>query len=165
MEGSNPSRRRLPAAVALVTAGLGLMAFSPAAFAGTLSRNGTGVTYDAGAEKNFVTVSQLTGGALKTVTVSDPRGVTPGAGCTEINDLVARCDLPSLSAINVDLGGGDDSVQSPSVTAPMNLYGDGGDDSLSGGAGGDTIDGGAGDDTLHGNDGNDGNDTVYGRSG
>ena len=75
MMGTIPYARRL----AIAGAGLGLLAFSPAALAGNLSRNGDVVSYDAGGENNDVTVSQ----SGTTVTVSELRGVTPKDGCTQ----------------------------------------------------------------------------------
>jgi Ca2+-binding RTX toxin-like protein len=155
MKGRIPYARRL----AIAGAGLGLLAFSPAAFAGNLSRSGSVVSYDAGGENNSVTISQ----SATSVTVSDPRGVTPKTGCTQgANDNTAFCNLSSLSRIDIDVSGGNDFVQAPGVTARMNIWGQGGDDSLNGGSGFDMIDGGIGDDVVHGNGGD---DTIYGRAG
>ncbi|HEY6890056.1 MAG TPA: Ig-like domain-containing protein [Solirubrobacter sp.] len=73
-------------------------------------------------------------------------------GCTgpERVDGPQRFTCPSVAAITVDAGGGDDEVSTSALAVPITSAGGAGDDSLAGGAGSDALDGGPGNDVLAG---------------
>jgi Ca2+-binding RTX toxin-like protein len=154
---------RMAAALAVTLAGLGMTASG--AFAGTVSLSGGTVTYSAKAgETNKVTLTQ----SGDKITVKDSAGVTAGAGCT---GSPVFCQAGNLKSVVVKLGNKDDTLDASSVTVPMTIDGDSGDDVITAGAGNDTIHGNTGDDELHGFNGNDhifgdpGDDHLFGQNG
>ncbi|QEC49338.1 calcium-binding protein [Baekduia soli] len=145
------------------------------------------VTGGPGPDRVIVTVDR-TGAPAFTVTDGFD-AVLPGAGCSAAG-LAASCPLAGLTALQVRLGDGDDSLvtqsplpvdaageggddallaqepQAPDAPAPATLDGGEGDDRLSGSRAGDVLRGGPGDDVFDGNAGDDlldlgpGSDTV-----
>jgi Ca2+-binding RTX toxin-like protein len=79
--------------------------------------------------------------------------------------------LSDFKSIEVDAGGGNDTVIIGKLNIPCLLLGGNGDDTLAGGSDADTLSGGAGDDVLNGNAGNDsliggaGDDSLSGGTG
>ena len=95
--------------------------------------------------------------------------LTPGAGCAATTSGALGCG-PPISAIEVDLGDGDDAL-TVFAGLPVRAAGGDGDDVLNSGAAGDLLDGGPGDDQLDGGEGDDrdvggdGDDLVTGGPG
>lgn len=116
-------------------------------------------------------------------TVTDPAGVSAGAGCAPVNGTTASCaeisgGFPVIYGVALEGGGGDDkltvssagpaagSPDSPFGNSVSGIFGDAGNDTLTGspktdgiygGDGNDLMDGGLGADAM---DGKRGNDTV-----
>ena len=107
-------------------------------------------------EANAVTVSSVTtpAGPGQTVIHDGGAPITPGAGCTRIDDHTVACSPHAVSVLAGDM---DDSV-----TGGNTLRGGPGDDRLTGGASHQVLDGDEGNDTLSGGDGD---DTLLGGSG
>ena len=106
--------RRTAAALALTIAGLGVTAAG--ASAGTLSASGGAVTFKAkGGEANRVTITQNG----NSITVKDGGAkVIAGAGCT---GTTVHCDLSHLTAVVVDLGNKNDTLDASGVAVKMTL--------------------------------------------
>jgi Putative metal-binding motif/RTX calcium-binding nonapeptide repeat (4 copies) len=112
---------------------------------------------DAGADqinlKQEATSVKLTGTTLTIV----------GATCTGANPVT--CTKPA--SVSADLGGGNDKFTTDSVSIPLALAGNDGNDELNGGGGNDVLAGGAGNDKLTGNGGideyfgGDGDDQIF----
>ncbi len=146
------SRLGIALAAALL---LTLLAATPAMGANVLM-DGTTLRYNAApGEANTLTITQS--GAE--FAVSDGVPVTPGAGCASVDATSATCSGATLIRVNV--GDLDDTVTIDAPT-PSEIFGQTGNDILTGGAGNDTIDGKEGDDTLTGGDGT---DSVFGKDG
>jgi hypothetical protein len=93
---------------------------------------------------------KLTQGATN-ITLSGPLTVV-GTTCTAGNPVI--CTKPA--SVSADLGGGGDTFNiDNSVSIPLALAGNDGNDTLNGGGGNDVLAGGAGNDTLTGNGGTD----------
>ena len=86
------------------------------------------------------------------VTVRDAAArLVAGRGCARRSAARVVCELGSLRAITVALGGGEDTATAFADAGPCDcvvLRGGGGDDTLNGAAGSDKLDGGAGADEL-----------------
>jgi Ca2+-binding RTX toxin-like protein len=109
---------------------------------------------------NGITVSVGTQGPYgypTALVLTDSRNpVTPGSGCTRVNDNTVRCEVTPGSFVfqRIQLGDGNDSFTSP-VASPLIAL-------VDAGAGADTVSGGTGDDDFSGGVGN---DTLLGRAG
>lgn len=120
------------------------------ALAVTVTRSGPTVTVTGGAEASVIVPAD--DGTY--VLIEDGAGATAGAGCSAVSATVVRCAKAGVSAISMNLGGGDDhlasigAVLSQRLTLPITVHGGDGDDSLAGGHGNDTLMGDAGDDVL-----------------
>jgi Ca2+-binding RTX toxin-like protein len=119
----------------------------------TVNANGGG----AGSE------SIMTGGGDDAITVFSPTGnIDGGAGDDHIH--------ASGGLFTIHGSAGNDVIVAPAATSAM-IFGDDGNDSLTGGPGDDSLFGGAGKDTLRGGPGNDlldgngGNDRIFGNDG
>ena len=144
------------AAIALLALGAG-----PAA-AGTVSAQGSGgtpghivVTFQADpGEANRVTYSDDDGG----IVVADSGApLAAGAGCDQLDSSRARGARGEIAAAVVQLGDRDDAVAIGVADARFfaQLFGDAGDDSLTGGAGADNFNLEPGDDVVVGGGGHD----------
>ena len=116
------------------------------------------ITGDAAADR--ITVA---GAGTLFVITREGGGLTAGAGCTAAGDALTCPRQPSVS---VNLGDGNDRMDTDNVSEPIAAFGGAGDDTLIGGSGGGVLVGGPGNDTLHGASGyddyfgQDGNDTI-----
>lgn len=97
---------------------------------------------------------------------------TSGANLVvNIDNWVYQYALSAVKSIEVHGYAGADIITLGTGVIGSTLYGEGGNDSITGGSGSDTIIGGGGNDTLHGNAGADsinggaGNDLIYGDGG
>jgi Ca2+-binding RTX toxin-like protein len=80
----------------------------------------------------------------------------PGNGAVRLNgDTDADVDLTGVENRYVYGGGGNDTIGASSTTGSVYLYGEGGDDQLTGGGADDTLEGGIGADVLQGGSGSD----------
>ena len=139
----------------VVLALVALFGLPTAAFAApttvTLVGNPGTVTITGDGSNNAVTVSSS---ATHVNVVDTAEGVTPGAGCAvnPVNPDGVRCAIPTngVTVVNVNLGLGNDTLQSSGTDEPMVINGGDGNDVLNGGQQNDTINGDAGDDTLDG---------------
>jgi Ca2+-binding RTX toxin-like protein len=165
--------------VPLLAAAVCALALLPAAAsAGTVTKSGDTITYQAAAgEDNSLQVTQAGG----TITFNE-NGTVPvvdGGGCPLVAGN-AVCPEGGVARLVVNLGDLDDFVVLTTSALPLtatggpgrdDLNGDSGADTLRGEGGNDSLDGRAGADTLEGGDGNDGadggdgNDTVSGGPG
>jgi len=169
------------------TAGLGLglaaLATAAPAYAGTLERSGTSLTYQAArGEANLLQVRFFDG----TVSISDGYDIAPGAGCaTDPVDATTGCPTAGVTKLILRLGDLDDEMKSVTpflrvdLPASVKLQVDGGtgkdtligtkrNDVLTGGPGADDVFGSGGKDKLTGGSGNDtldGFGTLYGGTG
>jgi Ca2+-binding RTX toxin-like protein len=147
------------APVTALAALLCLLVLAPAAVAGTLSKVGTTYVYAApGAEVNDLSVVD-TGANLSfdEALAGVPVTLAPSAsGCSGGGTAAAVCPDAGITAVVVDLTGGDDTLTpDSSVTIPVQADGGLGDDTLRGGGAADELDGGAGRDLLAGGNGAD----------
>jgi len=156
------------------TVGLGLglaaLAIATPADAGTLTRSGQSLIYQAASgEKNLLQVRFFSG----TVSISDRHDVEPGAGCaTNSVDATTGCPTTGVTKLSVRLGDLNDELKSVGpalqvdLPAAMTLQVDGGtgkdsligtprNDELTGGSGADKVYGSGGKDKLKGGSGND----------
>ena len=152
-----------------------------------MSRSGDVLAYAAGpGEANHPSITYRAGDAVYEVNEYGGR-FTAGSGCKAFRPDYATCDAAGITALDVDLGDGDDLFSvADGFPVPVSLHGGDGKDSLAaagtidGGPGNDSIstpdgggtaDGGAGDDRLTGHEGPDtltggeGNDTLSGYGG
>ena len=142
----------------LVAVALGILLSAPAQAATVSMAQPFGLqtlTYRAGpGEVNRLTV----GPAGAAVLVSDPVGISPGAGCSRpiaADPTRALCPLPRFLTgvpLTATLGDGDDVVTAelPSVVDTAEIAGNEGNDLIRGSAGEDRLDGGPGRDELFG---------------
>ncbi|MGZ4246969.1 MAG: beta strand repeat-containing protein [Solirubrobacteraceae bacterium] len=94
-----------------------------------------------------------------------PDGTSLAVDVGEDGTVDFRFDAGTFNAINVQAGGGDDTVDASNGIAgfgPLTIDGGPGNDTLRGGDGDDTLLGGAGNDTI---DGNRGSDVAFGGGG
>ena len=114
-------------------------------------------------------VLQITGDGASDKLALLPDGSSLALDVGEDGTIDFRFDGSTFHAINVQAGGGDDTVDGSNGIAgfgPLTINGGPGNDTLRGGDGDDTLLGGAGNDTIDGNRGNDvaiggaGNDTF-----
>jgi hypothetical protein len=140
---------------------LTLLAATPAFGAG-VSVTGSTLAYQA-APGQANTVSVVLNADAYTVTdapgISIPDGDGDG-GCS-VSGNSATCPAAGITLIRVNVGDLDDTVTIDAPT-PSEIFGQTGNDILTGGAGNDTIDGKEGDDTLTGGDGT---DSLFGKAG
>lgn len=130
--------------------------------------SGGTLSYVGGSEANGVTIT-LSGSDF---VITDSGATINDAGGCPASGNQAVCPSGGVTAISVNVSGGDNTVAVDSaITIPARLDGGDGIDSLSGGSGDDVLVGLAGDDTLIGGAGNDtlnggaGNDGLQGNEG
>jgi serralysin len=104
-------------------------------------------------------VDQLIGGNGDDTLYADVSSVISGGAGHDVlymvNDLPANIDLAAASIEYVRAGFGDDVLNAAAATVTTEMYGGGGNDTLTGGSVTDWLWGQSGNDTLVGNDGND----------
>ncbi|WP_305785874.1 calcium-binding protein [Symbioplanes lichenis] len=160
-------------ALVLASAGAGAVLAGPAeaapatGVAGAYESNGI-FWYRATLAKAHKVVITRSG---NTITFDDVTPIKAGQNCKAVkgDKTRVRCTLTKVSWVSVSLGNKNDTlVNKTAVTS--GVYGQAGNDTLTGGSGGDTFYGGAGNDTLAGGTGGDhlygeaGNDTLRGGS-
>jgi Ca2+-binding RTX toxin-like protein len=150
---------------------LGVAAFPGSALAGTAYVDGDTVVYHGYAgENNHVEVGQREGDLKVDVEIFDSAKITPGAGCSRVNDFAVECGVSRLTghhpAIAVDLGNLNDRLEPafirPVHDIPLEAQGGPGNDTLLGGDESDDFDGGDGEDTISGGVGPDVLSGYYG---
>jgi Ca2+-binding RTX toxin-like protein len=182
-KGSFPNGTRAIRAAALAAGILGSLAGAPAALGSyayeyTLSDGSKELTYyaeffgsDFGQDNSLGISGSYTGGY--TISESTPGMYLGfGTGCQRgtLGNNQAVCG-GGVSVANMFLGDGNDQVAAPISGTRAFLYGETGNDTLTGGPSSDWLRGGSGDDVLNGNDGNDnlspegGNDKLVGGPG
>ena len=189
---ARPARRSiaamLPRLPALLTSVALLGALPAAAQAATISAEGGTLVYRSSSATSMYVGDSYPEGRVR---FNDSNGITSiPASCTQPQADTVDCDVPA--GIRIEMSAGNDSfgfMDGYSLALPVEVYGNGGDDTLygdadvanrevlDGGDGKDKIDGfggddevrgGAGDDNLEGNGGadkvlgGDGNDTLAG---
>ena len=152
-----------------------LVMLAPAsAQAATLTLDNGTLTYTASAGRvNSVTVGAALGAVTVVVGDNDLLSPHPGACAPVIGvpgDSGFSC--PNVARVVVNAGDLNDSISATdSVTVPVTLNGEAGDDDLAGGSAGDILTGGEGQDRLTGGDGDDaldggaGDDVLEGEGG
>jgi hypothetical protein len=130
-------------------------------------------------------VLQITGDGASDKLALVPDGTALAVDVGEDGTIDFRFDAGTFSSINIQAGGGDDTVDASNGIVgfgPLTIDGGSGNDTIRGGDGADTLFGGNGNDTIDGNRGNDvafggagsdtfvwdpgdGNDTLEGQSG
>ncbi len=99
---------------------------------------------EGGIDSDTIDLSGSSGSVTVSYTGDEAGSVTDGS------------DTLTFSQIeNIFLTAFDDSLDGSADSLGMNIFADGGDDTISGGSGGDTIEGGTGDDAISGGAGND----------
>src|SRR3954454_19430942 len=154
-----------------VTTLVALLVFAAAADA----RASTATTADgnlrytaAAGEGNNVTFERVSGDTFRVTDVGAT--ITAGTGCTQDSPNVVTCTTTRGRPIIAALGDQNDTARSR-TSRTVQLFGEDGNDRLTGASGRDTIDGGNGDDTLIGGSSRDtlrggaGNDQLFGNSG
>ena len=151
--------------LAALVAVLCLLASASPASAGLLSKVGSTYVYtDSGSEVNELSVTD-TGANLEfdEALAGVPIVVSGSSGCSGGGVAAASCPDAGITAVVVDVQGGDDKLTvGGSVTIPVQADGGVGDDELRGGAGDDALDGDAGRDLVVGDNGQ---DVVHGGEG
>jgi hypothetical protein len=129
--------------VPLLAAGLAmpLVSATPAAAAstGTVTRSGGTVTFVplAGAANR---VTFYVAGDLTHLRVSDPTGITAGAGCTQTSATTATCGtIAAVTGIHADGGDGNDRLSAEHLNIPVVFDGGPGQDILVGGTADDRL--------------------------
>ncbi len=174
-----PARRRRALAVPgasrrfLTTVGLVPAVLMAAALAGCAPTPGgtasvtsgsftSGLSFDAvGGRNNSITVAlgaQGAWGRPSALLLTDARNpITPGPGCTRVDDNTVRCSTDGTTSIGfvqqvIRLGDGNDSYASSATLDGTTIHAGAGDDTVNGSATLDstTIHAGAGDDTVNG---------------
>ena len=110
-------------------------------------------------------VLQITGDGASDKLALVPNGTALAVDVGEDGTIDFSFDSSTFSSINVQAGGGDDTVDASNGIAgfgPLTINGGPGNDTIRGGDGDDTLLGGAGNDTI---DGNRGSDVVIGGGG
>jgi Ca2+-binding RTX toxin-like protein len=141
----------LAARKALPLALLMLCAWAPSAFAGTVSLDGSTLTYSAApGEANRVTVTT----GFSAISVSETGGlpVTPGAGCSAVTASSASCQLFGVTSISISTDDGNDTAR-VNGWIPATFSDGSGNDTMTGGSAGDTFISGSGADILRGSGG------------
>src|SRR3954447_6518322 len=137
-----------PGRIALLPAVLALLALASPAWAGTVSSDGSTLTYTAApGEANRVTLSA----SFSTVTVSESGSVpvTAGAGCTSTGASSATCPALGITAISVWTGDSNDTARVNGYV-PATFHDGAGNDTIYGGSAGDTFVSEGGGDSLRG---------------
>jgi len=171
----SPTTRRLVGTMAigpvvLVAGTLAGCTPSPGGTASVTSESGLPwMRFDAGSGRNnSITVSQLGGGwGFSSLQLTDSGSpVTPGSGCTRVNDNTVQCSIVYGQVIH--LGDGNDTFASSAALGETLVDAGAGDDVVTGGPSRNEIDAGDGNDTVNGGasgneiDAGTGNDTVIG---
>jgi Ca2+-binding RTX toxin-like protein len=144
-------------AAALVLLGL-LAVRVPAAAAGTVSVNGSMLTYVAApGDFNILQLSADTKGDL-VVTEFGPAALDVGPGCSgggPSGNVAATCAGAGVTGASFSLGDLDDQFDASQSPIPVTVDGGDGDDSITGSPGNDALEGGPGTDTIDGGGGAD----------
>lgn len=122
---------------------------APATGTSRVAVDNSTITYKAGSgQTNNVSISL----SASTYTISDSgTTIAVGSGCTSVSAGQATCPSTGVTKFNIRSGDGNDTVAlAASVTADATIYGEDGNDVLTGGAGNDTLSGGSGADTIDG---------------
>ena len=141
--------RRLSIAIALT-------ALAPAtAHAASVDLAGGSLRYLANpGETNTVAIASASG--TFTITDASALSLSAGPGCTALlNPTRVTCPTSGVSAVTLDTGDGNDTVNLAGLTLPATIIDGPGDDTVTGGSGNDTFVGSSGNDTLSGGPGND----------
>ena len=139
-----------------------------AAAQSTASVSGGVLTFTAGAgQKNNVTATRFTDtDSIAKYRITDPYStsttaqqsgsrITPGAGCTRINDIAVKCPVAGITRIVLNGGDQNDSLNASTIAIPVTLAGSTGLDTLTGGTAGDSLIGGTSADAFTAGTGND----------
>jgi Ca2+-binding RTX toxin-like protein len=151
-------------AIVTGTATADTIEFSPLTSAGQHTVRVNGVNFPV---PDTVTIFNVSGKALTDTfifhgfTLDDTINVTPTVVTASNSGYNTTFNLDTIELVTAEGGDGND-VLSASGTLPVSLFGNSGDDILTGGAGHDTLSGGDGVDFL---DGGNGNDRYFGGSG
>jgi Ca2+-binding RTX toxin-like protein len=155
---------RLAAVAGLVVAqGIVLVGTAHAEASSVRVERGQLIFQAAPGQTNRLTISD-TG---RDLVLTDVVPLTPGVGCGRVTTTQVVCPSASVTSMTVYLGDGDDTAIN-SARIPNAVFGDDGDDTLTGGSGADYLYGDDGGDALYGGDGNDhlngglGNDGLHG---
>ena len=165
--------------VCLATVFAALLVAAPGAHAAAVifNQHDIGIGENVANEANDLTVSYTNAHNVRIHEDGAATVAQPGAPCTKVDTKTIDCPGDVTSAL-VNLAGGNDAI-AWTVEVPVVLFGDLGNDILSGGPFDDTIIGGLGNDSVSGNGGNDhltdgnstslngadGNDALFGGSG
>jgi Ca2+-binding RTX toxin-like protein len=153
--------------IVCVGVGLGLVTAGQASAAGAAIVGPELLVGDEDGQASRIRIVQ--GGA--TYTITDPNGVTPGAGCSgsgttmtctgnvdqvvvNVGSLADHVQLDTSTGVFVNAGTGNDVLRQ-SGTGAVSFDGGPGNERLNGGSGDDLIRGGGGSDRLKGRDGED----------
>jgi hypothetical protein len=149
----------------LIAAALVLLS-ATAAHASTATTSDGNLRYTAFAgEANNVTFSRVTGNTFRVTELAAV--IQAGGGCTQESPNVVTCTTGNGRPVIARLGDLDDIGRS-TTSRSTQIFGEGGNDTLTGASGRDTLSGGDGNDTLNGGSGGDtlngdgGNDTLNG---
>ncbi len=132
---------------ALLGAALVLLACAFPAVAtasGTASVSGATLTYNGGAETNFISFTVPAAGTIRVTEGNSGTTVTAGTGCSTVTSLIVDCNSAGVTLIVANGGDGNDGLENLTTTT-AHLNGDNDwDDLLSTSPTNDTLDGGAG---------------------
>jgi hypothetical protein len=152
----------------VITAALTLLV-APAAHAATATTADGNLRYSAVAgEVNNVAFARVSGDSFRVTELGTT--ITAGTGCTQDSPNIVTCTTRAGRPIIARLGDQNDLAVSR-TSRTVQLFGEDGNDKLTGASGRDTLDGGNGDDTIAGGSGRDrllgrsGNDALAGGSG
>ena len=132
--------------LALAAVATAALTLAPAAFAGTLKRDGGAMVYTAApGEQNQVVYSRNDDGTEGIYEENENVHVDVGPGCFSNGS----CSIDGLTEIIIDLGDGNDRLKASITNVPVTVQGGEGDDVLAGGRGSPySLYGGPGNDLL-----------------
>lgn len=139
-------------AAAIAAQGLLVAGVAQADAGGNASVQGSVLVYTANPGFTNNVVITLSNGLY---TISDVVAIDPGPGCSGGPVTKVTCIASGVTSIKVNSGDLDDNIANQTST-PSTLWGDAGDDVITGGFGNDILRGGTGADTMSGRAGRDG---------
>jgi Ca2+-binding RTX toxin-like protein len=144
---------RTRGAIGVSIVALAVLALGPAsAFASTVSKSGTTLTYTAGNNETNQTIVSLVGANYK---FSDTGAtVAVGAGCTLADTHTANCASAGITGITINSGNLNDLAWE-TAAVPTTIFGGDGNDTMIGGNASDVLIGCLGNDTYNGGGGAD----------